>query len=66
VTAIGPDTVLLAFLAFCRIGGCLMLMPGFSSSRVPVHVRLFIAVALTLALAPLLLPVLRAAAKNTA
>lgn len=61
MTAIGPDTVLLAFLAFCRIGGCLMLMPGFSSSRVPVHVRLFIAVAVTLALAPLLLPVLRAA-----
>ena len=31
-----------------------MLMPGFSSPRVPVHVRLFIAVAVTLALAPLL------------
>jgi flagellar biosynthetic protein FliR len=61
VTAIGSDTVLLVFLAFCRIGGCLMLMPGFSSSRVPVHVRLFIAVAVTLALAPLLVPVLRAA-----
>ena len=39
-----------------------MLMPGFSSARVPVQVRLFIAVAVTLALAPLLLPVLRAAA----
>ncbi len=61
MTAIGPDTVLLVFLAFCRIGCCLMLMPGFSSSRVPVHVRLFIAIAVTLALAPLLLPVLRAA-----
>jgi flagellar biosynthetic protein FliR len=61
VTTIASETVLLVFLAFCRIGGCLMLMPGFSSSRVPVHVRLFIAVAVTLALAPLLLPVLRAA-----
>ena len=61
MTAIGPDTVLLVFLAFCRVGCCLMLMPGFSSSRVPVHVRLFIAIAVTLALAPLLLPVLRAA-----
>jgi flagellar biosynthetic protein FliR len=61
VTPIGPDTVLLVFLAFCRIGCCLMLMPGFSSSRVPVHVRLFIALAATLALAPVLLPVLRAA-----
>lgn len=64
MTAIGSDTVLLVFLAFCRIGGCLMLMPGFSSSRVPVHVRLFIAVAVTLALAPLLVPVLRAALPN--
>ena len=56
-----PDTVLLVFLLFCRIGGCLMLMPGFSSARVPVQVRLFIAVAVTLALTPLLLPALRAA-----
>lgn len=61
MTAIGSDTVLLVFLAFCRIGCCLMLMPGFSSSRVPVHVRLFIAMAVTLALAPLLVPLLRAA-----
>ena len=38
-----------------------MLMPGFSSARVPVQVRLFIAVAVTLALSPLLVPVLRAA-----
>ena len=47
----------MVFLLFCRIGGCLMLMPGFSSARVPVQVRLFIAVAVTLALAPLLEPV---------
>ena len=56
----------LVFLAFCRIGGCLMLMPGFSSARVPVHVRLFIAVAVTLALSPLLVPVLRAALPQVA
>jgi flagellar biosynthetic protein FliR len=31
-----------------------MLMPGFSSRRVPVSVRLFIAIALSMALAPLL------------
>jgi flagellar biosynthetic protein FliR len=61
VTGIGSDTVLLVFLAFCRIGCCLMLMPGFSSSRVPMHVRLFVALAVTLALSPLLLPVLQAA-----
>ncbi len=57
----GPlsDTVLLIFLLFCRIGGCLMLTPGFSSPRVPVQIRLFIAMAATLALAPVLLPVLK-------
>jgi flagellar biosynthetic protein FliR len=33
-----------------------MLMPGFSSPRVPVNVRLFIALAVTLGLTPLLAP----------
>lgn len=47
-------TVIAVFLVFCRIGSCLMLMPGFSSSRVPVQVRLFLAVAVTLAIAPLI------------
>jgi flagellar biosynthetic protein FliR len=61
VSAITSDTVLLVFLAFCRIGGCLMLMPGFASSRVPMNVRLFIAIAVTLALSPLLVPILQAA-----
>jgi flagellar biosynthesis protein FliR len=56
---LGPDTVLLVFLLFCRIGGCLMLMPGVSSARVPVNVRLFIALAVTLALTPVLEPSLR-------
>lgn len=56
MTAIGPDTILLTFLIFCRIGACLMLMPGFSSSRVPVQIRLFLAIAITLAMTPLVLP----------
>jgi len=59
VSALGPDAVLLVFLMFCRIGGCLMFMPGVSSVRVPVQVRLFIALALSLGLAPLLEPTLR-------
>lgn len=49
--------VLLTFLVFCRIGGCLMIMPGFGSSRIPLQVRLFLAVSVTLALAPLVIPV---------
>jgi flagellar biosynthetic protein FliR len=60
VTAFGSETLLSTFLIFCRIGGCLMVMPGFSSSRIPVQVRLFLAVAVTLALTPLLLTKLQA------
>ena len=39
-----------AFIAFCRVGGCFMLMPGLASVRVPVQIRLFVAVAATFAL----------------
>ena len=46
----------LTFLVFCRVGACLMLMPGFGSPRIPMQVRVFLAVAVTLALAPLLVP----------
>lgn len=53
---IGSNAVLSVFVLFCRIGSCLMLMPGFSSDRVPVNVRLFIALSVTLALTPLLGP----------
>src|SRR5690606_23052116 len=42
--------VLAAFLAFCRIGACMMLMPGLGSARVPMQVRLFLAVSVSLAL----------------
>ncbi len=45
-------------LLFCRIGGCMMLAPGISSQRVPINIRLFIALAITAALSPLLLDVL--------
>jgi flagellar biosynthetic protein FliR len=55
VTSIGSTTILATFVLFCRIGGCLMLMPGFSSDRVPVQARLFLAFAVTLTLAPILL-----------
>nr|WP_255599438.1 flagellar biosynthetic protein FliR [Afifella sp. IM 167] len=42
-------------MIFCRIGACLMLVPGFSSSRIPMRVRLFVAMAVSLALSPLLI-----------
>lgn len=41
-----------AFVLFCRIGGCVMTAPGFSSERVSVRIRLYVALAITVALAP--------------
>lgn len=45
------------FVLFCRIGACIMTMPGFSSVRIPVQARLYIAIGVTFALAPLLVDV---------
>lgn len=61
MTAVGPESVLSTFVLFCRIGGCLMLMPGFSSVRIPPQIRLMVAIAVTLALTPLLIGVARPA-----
>jgi len=44
-----------SFLLFCRIGGCLMVAPGLSHGQIPAQVRLLVAIAVTLALAPFLL-----------
>ena len=63
-SVIGPQVILATFLIFCRIGTCLMLMPGFSSPRVPTRVRLFVVVSLTLALAPMLADGVKASIPN--
>ena len=63
--AIAPETVVAVFAIFCRIGGCLMIAPGFASTQVPVRVRLFVAVAAALALSPALVPVVRAGLDGT-
>lgn len=48
------EALIAASLVFCRIGACLMLAPGFSSSRFPMQFRILLAVAASLALLPLL------------
>jgi flagellar biosynthetic protein FliR len=53
------DSVLAIFIVFCRVGACLMLVPGFTSINIPVQVRLFIAIVTSFALAPLLIATLR-------
>jgi flagellar biosynthesis protein FliR len=47
-------TILALFLAFCRMGGCMMTLPGFSSARIPPQIRLFAAVAVSMAVLPVL------------
>lgn len=58
--AAAPQVLLAAFLVFCRIGGALMVVPGFSSSYIPSRVRLSIALVVSLALSPMFMPAMEA------
>ena len=53
MTQLTHETLLVPFLVFCRVGACFMLLPGFSSDRIPVQLRLFVAIAISIALTPL-------------
>jgi flagellar biosynthetic protein FliR len=53
-------------VVFARIGGMLLIAPGLSSLRIPVQVRLFTALAITLALTPLVIEDAVAAVDGTA
>lgn len=44
-------------LVFCRIGACIMLMPGYSSFHIPQQVRLFLALAVSISITPLVVTV---------
>ena len=55
------DFVLAGFLIFCRIGTCLVILPAFSSPRIEVMTRVFLAAAVSLALSPLIFDALRGA-----
>lgn len=48
-----------AVLVLCRVGGCIGVAAGYASARVPVTIRLFLAIAVSLAVLPLLEPALR-------
>ncbi len=50
----GSAILFTVFLLFCRIGGCMMIVPGVGNSQIPVQIRLFVAVGTTLALTPML------------
>jgi flagellar biosynthetic protein FliR len=47
-------SVLVLFAIFCRIGACIMTLPGFSSARISMTVRFFLAFSVSMAMTPLL------------
>ncbi|WP_226578768.1 flagellar biosynthetic protein FliR [Acuticoccus sediminis] len=56
MTEPGPDALVLAVaVVFARVGGVFMIAPGLSSMRAPVQVKLFVALGIALAVAPLVL-----------
>jgi flagellar biosynthetic protein FliR len=52
---LSPNVIFATIVLFCRIGACLMLAPGVSSTQISMQIRLWVAVAITLALAPILI-----------
>jgi flagellar biosynthesis protein FliR len=58
------DSIVAAFLVFARVGACLLVMPGISSPRIPMQIRLFLALACSLMVVPLVLPQVEPAAKS--
>lgn len=52
MSGLDDSSLIAGFVVFCRIGACLSFAPGFSSARIPVRLRLFAALGLTVALSP--------------
>ena len=48
------EAVFVGVLVLCRVGSCMMLLPGFGSTRIPMQFRALLAVAISLTLLPLL------------
>lgn len=53
MTSLLNEGVLVAIIAFARIGGCFLVIPVFSGMRVPVQVRILLVFTLTMALVPI-------------
>jgi flagellar biosynthetic protein FliR len=60
------ETILVPLIVFCRVGACFMVLPGISSERVPIRLRLFIAIAVALAVTPFVYAELRPAVASEA
>ncbi|CAL9914529.1 Flagellar type III secretion system protein FliR [Candidatus Liberibacter solanacearum] len=50
-----PEIIIMSlFLIFCRIGSCIMFLPGFSMPYVPIQVRFFFSMTFSIVLLPFL------------
>jgi flagellar biosynthetic protein FliR len=65
MTEFTHETLLVPFIVFCRVGACFMVMPGLSSDRIPVQLRLFAAIGVSLALVPIVYGDIRPFASET-
>ncbi len=65
MTGFTHESLLVPFLVFCRVGACFMLLPGISSDRIPIQLRLFAAIAVSLAITPLVYESVRPAVGET-
>jgi flagellar biosynthetic protein FliR len=63
---VNQETLLLVILVFCRIGGCFMVLPGISSERIPMQARIFFALAISMAIAPVVMGQLQSVLKPNA
>lgn len=53
MTPLATETVLVPLIVFCRVGACFLVLPGISGGRIPMQLRLFIALAISLAISPI-------------
>jgi flagellar biosynthetic protein FliR len=65
MTELTYETLLVPFIVFCRVGACFMVLPGISSERIPIQLRLFAAIAVALAITPLVYDSVRPSASET-
>jgi flagellar biosynthesis protein FliR len=56
------DISFVGILIICRVGGCMMLLPGFGSNRLPMRIKSILAIAVSLALTPILFQKIQAVA----
>lgn len=59
ILGLAPDILRPGFLVFLRIGAVMFMIPAFGEMMIPMRIRLGIAIAFTLIVAPAVLPVLQ-------